>query len=200
MVKNIGEKSLNYTLNVDQDWLTATPTNGNLVQDEEQETQVTVDAYNLDEGTYTGTIEVSSKQAINSPQTVTVHLEVLAPPIYPPLNFSGQVLENKALFYREYIHKLTWESNPLNRNIESYRVYELDGVNNIFLEELPATTFEYTRRHTLKGKSYNYELWAVDDKGRTGKDPAKITIGGSSTNNKKEKSDTTNSIKTFTIK
>ncbi len=200
IVKNIGQKSLNYTVNVKEDWLTVTPTNGTLAQDEEQETQIMVDAFDLDEGSYTGIIEVTSNQAINSPQTITVHLEVLAPPIYPPLNFSAQVLENKALFYREYIHKLTWEANPQNRNIESYRIYEVDGENYIFLEELPATTFEYTRRHTLKGKTYNYELWAVDYKGRTGSDPAKVTITASSSTQNNEQNAKTISIKAFTIK
>jgi hypothetical protein len=127
-------------------------------------------------------------------------LEVLAPPIYPPANFAGQLQENKALFYREYIHKLTWEANSLNRDIEKYRLYEIDGVNTIFLVEFPATTFEYTRRHTLKGKTYTYELWAVDDKGRTGNDPARVTMGGPSANMLKEKNDISSSIKGFGIK
>jgi hypothetical protein len=199
-VKNIGQKALDFTVKADQDWLTIAPTSGKLAQDVEQEVQVTVDAFDLDEGSYTGTIEVTSKQAINSPQTITVHLEVLAPPIYPPVNFSGQVLENKALFYREYIHKLTWESNSQNRNVVSYRIYEVDDMNNIFLEEFPATTFEYTRRHTLLGKTYNYELWAVDDKGRTGNEPAKVTITGSAVNQKNELKDKATSIKSFSIK
>jgi hypothetical protein len=115
---------------------------------------------------------------------VTVTLEVLAPPIYPALNFAGQVMENKALFYRETMHKLTWESNPLNRDIEKYRIYEVDGVNYILLTELSGTTFEYTRRNIVKGKNYTYELWAVDNKGRTGTDPAILTLGTTVTSEK----------------
>jgi hypothetical protein len=130
---------------------------------------------------------------------VSVTLDVLAPPIYPPSNFVGEVLENKALFYREQIHKLTWEANPLNRDIEKYRLYENDGVNNIFLEEFPAGTFEYTRRHTVKGKTYTYELWAVDTKGRAGKDPATVTVGGASSNNR-QKTQKSVDIKGFVIK
>jgi hypothetical protein len=198
-VKNIGQKSLDFTVKTDQDWLTVAPASGKLAQDVVQDIQVTVDAFDLDEGSYTGTIEVASNQAINSPQTVTIHLEVLAPPIYAPLNFTGQVVENKALFYREYIHKLTWESNPQNRNIVSYRIYEVDDMNNIFLEEFSVTTFEYTRRHTSKGKTYNYELWAVDDKGRTGTEPARLTITGSGVQESEQK-DKTLSIKSFIIK
>ena len=200
LVRNIGEKVLNYTVTVDQDWMTLTPTSGNLQKDEEEELQLTIDARTVDEGVHTGTIEFTSKEALNSPLMVSVTLDVLAPPIYPPTNFKGDVLENKALFYREHMHKLTWEANSLNRDIEKYRIYEVDGVNNIFLEELPATTFEYTRRHTLKEKTYTYELWAVDNKGRTGNDPATVTMSGSSLNQKTEKNDKSTSIRGFSIK
>ena len=200
IVKNIGEDSLTFTISPKDDWINVAPLDGTLSQDEEQEIQVTVDAFDLDEGIYTGTIEVSSKEALNSPQTLTVNLDVLAPPIYPPMNFTGEVLENKALFYREYMHSFTWEKNPQNRNIEKYILYEIEGVNTILLEEFSSSTFEYTRRHIQKNKTYTYELWAVDDKGRTGNEPAKLTIGGTSPNLEKEKSDKSTSIKEFVVK
>jgi hypothetical protein len=200
LVRNIGEKVLNYTIEVDSDWMTITPTSGNLKKDDEEELQLIIDARTVDEGVHTGTITFTSNEAINSPLNVSVTLDVLAPPIYPPTNFVGEVLENKALFYREHMHKLTWEANSLNRDIEKYRLYEVDGVNNYFLAELSASTFEYTRRHTVKGKSYTYELWAVDNKGRTGNDPAVVNIGGISQNLDKDQDEKTTSIKGFSIK
>jgi hypothetical protein len=200
LVRNIGEKVLNYTVEVDVDWMTVTPTSGNLKKDEEDELQLTVDARTIDEGVHTGSITFTSQEAINSPLNVSVTLDVLAPPIYPPTNFVGEVLENKALFYREHMHKLTWEANSLNRDIEKYRLYEVDGVNNYFLAEMSASTFEYTRRHTIQGKSYTYELWAVDEKGRTGNDPAVVNIGGISQSQEKDLNEKTTSIKGFTIK
>jgi hypothetical protein len=187
-LKNIGEKPLEYKLQVDESWLTVTPTSGKLAKNQEDELLCTVDAWDLEEGSHTATIEVSSKEAINSPQTVRVDLDVLAPPIYAPLNFSGTVVQNKALFYIEYIHKLTWEPNPKNRNVASYMIYEVDGVNRYFLEELPASSLEYMRRHIIKGKSYTYELCAVDNKGRTGDEPATITIGAAAVSKDTEKS------------
>jgi len=186
-VKNIGERVLKYSVSVDQPWLSVAPVSGSLKKDEEDEIQVAVDAVDLDEGTYTATIEVSSNEAINSPQKVTVTLVVLAPPIYPPLNFQGEVIQNKALFYVEYIHKLTWESNPQNRDITAYRIYEVDGVNHIFLEEVPASTKEFTRRHISKAKPYTYEVWAVDKKGRTGNEPATLTLGAAASTPSAEK-------------
>ncbi len=195
-VKNIGEKPLSYRVQVDQTWLNVAPGSGRLEKDEEDVLQCTVDAIELDEGTYTGRIEVSSTQAINSPQYVNVTLEVLAPPIYPPLNFKGELLENKALFFREYLHHLSWEPNPLNRDIEHYRLYEIDGVNRILLEEFSSSTFEFTRRNIDPSKTYTYELWAVDKKGRMSNEPATLEMSGSlSVTLSKEKSSSSGSQK-----
>lgn len=194
-VTNIGEDSLNFTVSAENDWITITPQSGTSEQGQAREIQVIIDAFGLDEGTYTSTIEISSAQAINSPQTVTVNLEVIAPPIYPPLNFAAEVLENKALFYREYMHSFTWEENPLNRTIDKYKLYEIDGVNTIFLEEFSSSTFEYTRRHIQKNKSYTYELWSVDEKGRRGNLPATLTIGAVSSTRTAYKLGRSNTIK-----
>ncbi|MBE0460742.1 MAG: BACON domain-containing protein [Candidatus Aminicenantes bacterium] len=167
-VKNIGEKPFNYEVSTDQNWITVTPTSGTLGKGEENELECSIDAVSLDEGKYTGFIEISSPEAINSPQKITVELDVLAPPIYAPVNFSGVLKENRALFYREYVHHLTWEANTKNRNITKYRLYEVSGVNRILVQEVSSSTFEFLRRHVKKGKSYTYELFAVDDKDRTG--------------------------------
>ncbi|UCE43019.1 MAG: BACON domain-containing protein [Candidatus Aminicenantes bacterium] len=179
-VKNSGKEALEYKVKVDQDWLSVTPASGKLTQGKEHSLQCAVDALDLDEGTYSATIEISSKEAINSPRHVTVNLEVLAPPIYPPLNFSAEVLENKALLYREYMHRLTWEPNPENRDIVAYTLYLVDGENYEFLDEIPSSTLEYTRRNIDLDRTYAYELWAVDDKGRTGVEPATLTVSGMS--------------------
>jgi hypothetical protein len=179
-LRNIGEDSLDYTVNVNQDWLSVAPTSGKLKKDEQDEIQVSIDAIDLEEGTYTGTIQVTSPQAVNSPRDINVTLEVLAPPIFPPLNFAAEVMENKALFYIEYMHHLTWEPNPQNRDIEHYRIYYREGENYVFLEEMPSSTLEFTRRSIKADKTYTYELWAVDDKGRTGDEPATLTVGATS--------------------
>jgi hypothetical protein len=94
------------------------------------------------------------------------------------LNFSVDVLENKALLFREYMHRLTWEPNPENRDIVSYTLYQVYGENYEFLVEVPSPTHEYTLRNIELDKTYTYELWAVDDKGRTGTEPATLTVSG----------------------
>ncbi len=85
-------------------------------------------------------------------------------PIKAPSNFVGQVLENRALFYREYLHQLTWEANVENQNIVKYKLYEIDGRNRLLVEEFDANTFAYLRRFVSPDKTYTYELVAVDDK------------------------------------
>jgi hypothetical protein len=85
-------------------------------------------------------------------------------PIKAPSNFVGQVLENRALFYREYLHQLTWEANVENQNIVKYKLYEIDGRNRLLVEEFDANTFAYLRRFVSPDKTYTYELVPVDDK------------------------------------
>lgn len=179
-LKNIGEQPMNFTAASDKSWLSITPTSGRLTKNAEIEFTCSVDAVDMDEGNYTATIEITSPEALNSPKQVSVDLTVLAPPIYAPLNFSGEVLVNKALFYREYIHKLTWQANPDNKDIVSYRIYENDGVNRTLLAEVSSSTFEYTRRGLLdSSNSHTYEVAAVDKRDREGP-AASVTLSGSS--------------------
>lgn len=180
-IKNVGSDPLTYTLSTDQPWLSVTPTNGSLGGLEESQHLAEINALNLDQGSYTGIIEVSSPEAFNSPRQVLVNLEVLAPPILAPSSFTGTIVTNKTLFYREYIHRLTWQANTNNRNIEKYKIYEIDGVNRIFLIELAASTLEYSRRHISKNKAYSYELVAVDNMNRVG-EAATLSMSAPTTN------------------
>jgi len=167
-IKNVGSDPLTYTLSTDKTWLSATPTSGSLDGTEEAQHFAEINALNLDQGSYTGIIEVTSPEAFNSPRQVLVNLVVLAPPIFAPSSFAGTTITNKTLFFWEYIHHLTWQANANNRNIEKYRIYEIDGVNRIFLVELAASNLEYNRRHINKNKAYSYELEAVDNMNRVG--------------------------------
>lgn len=167
-VKNVGSDPLTYTLSTDKIWLSVAPTSGSLSSKEEAEHSVEINALGMDEGDYTGTITVTSPEAFNSPSEVIVNLEVLAPPIFAPSSFAGITNANKTLFYWEYIHRLTWKANTDNRNIEKYKIYEIDGVNRILLAELAASNLEYSRRHINKNKAYSYELIAVDNMNRVG--------------------------------
>jgi len=95
-------------------------------------------------------------------------IQVSYPHVYAPLNFSGSRYENKALFYRESLIILSWDENPENKNIQSYRIYEMDSGNRTFLTEVSADTFRYMFRDVEKDRQYKFALTAIDQNNREG--------------------------------
>lgn len=81
--------------------------------------------------------------------------------ILPPLHFSGRKIENKALFYRETLIELSWEPNPMNVDVQKYRLYAVNATR-VLLAELLADTYLYTLRNVDKSKPYRFALTAVD--------------------------------------
>ncbi len=83
--------------------------------------------------------------------------------ILPPLNFAGVKKENRSLFYRETVIQLTWAQNPNSNNIQKYRIYTIqNNGDKIILEEVPATTFNYSVRNVQNSELYRFALTAVD--------------------------------------
>jgi hypothetical protein len=78
------------------------------------------------DGTITNTATTAGQNepdpnALNNTASVTLTAEYGA---YAPSNFALQRLENDLIFSSEYINRLTWASNPLNRSIIiQYRLY-----------------------------------------------------------------------------
>ena len=175
-ITNIGSDVFTYTAAANVSWITLSQTSGQLAEEEEDEITITIDANDLDQGDYIAAITFESPEAINSPQTITVNLKVLAPPIFAPESFAVESMTNRALFYVETVHKLTWEANPDNRDIVGYVVYNNDGINLIQMAELGANTFEYICRNIKPNQSYAYELAAVDIRGRIGP-KATVNVG-----------------------
>jgi hypothetical protein len=95
--------------------------------------------------------------------------------LYAPLNFRGVKTLNRSLSQAEYINVLNWQANPLNGDIEKYRVYLLDGGARSLLAELSADTYQYSHRKVERMKSYVYWLVAVDQEYREG-EPASATV------------------------
>ncbi len=122
-------------------------------------------------GVHNGTITVTSATADNSPITADVTVNVLAPPIFEPLNFRVEKKENKSYFFRELLHVLTWEPNPKNKDIVKYQVtceYVDDGAQITRVFEVNGNTSEYTNRMIIDDTEYTYSIQAVNDKGFIG--------------------------------
>lgn len=164
-IRNSGAGTLNYQISDDKEWISLSPAGGDS-KGEWDKVEVSVDISNLSEENNKGQVTVSSENASNSPQKLTVNLHIQFPPLFPPLNFCGEEKKNRSLSQLEYIHVLTWEVNPQNKFIEKYNIYLEEEGNKILLKELDAQTFEYWHRKVNKNKVYKYGLTAVDKYGR----------------------------------
>jgi hypothetical protein len=95
-VKNSGQGTLNYTLSEDAAWLGVNPASGTSTGGENTHS-LTVNTSGLETGTYTAAVSVIDANAVNSPQTVNVTLQIsttLPPTIAvspDSLRFNGQV-------------------------------------------------------------------------------------------------------------
>lgn len=173
-IKNGGADTLNYEFVPQQNWISTSPSSGTSTSEWDTIT-INLDISQLPEGTYTGSIQVTSPNGSNSPQTITVNLTITAPHIYAPNNFKGQAVINRTLFSRETIHHFEWAAHNLNRDITNYRIYEVYSGVPILLVELNSNTFSYIRRNMDPTKAYTYRIAAVDNRNRTG-DTAEVTI------------------------
>jgi uncharacterized membrane protein len=94
-ITNTGGGTLNWVANVNQSWLSVSPTSGSLGAGQSEAVAVMVSSANLPAGGYAGTITISDPGASNSPQTVTVNLAVFSAPaigVSPnTLTFAAQV-------------------------------------------------------------------------------------------------------------
>lgn len=79
-VSNSGAGTLNYTISDNETWLTCTPSSGTCTAETDTIT-VNYSTASLDVGTYTATITVEDSGASNTPQTISVSLNVTVPSI-----------------------------------------------------------------------------------------------------------------------
>jgi len=81
VINNTGPGTLSYTISSNVPWLRALPPSGQS-QGTAQSHTIKADISNLSSGSYTGLLSINSNSAANSPQTVTVSLEITREP--PP--------------------------------------------------------------------------------------------------------------------
>jgi len=91
--------------------------------------------------------------------------------VFPPAAFKVERLVNNYLFFKEYIHRLTWTANPENvSRIVLYKIYrkagsEPDGSFEL-LAEVDASVASYDDRGLGKNAAFTYRITAVDAFGR----------------------------------
>jgi hypothetical protein len=174
-VQNAGSRAMSYALNSDRSWLSASPGTGTS-WGESDAISVSVNISGMEEGSYTGSVTVESPGTAGSPQKADVVLKIDPPPIYPPLNFAGVRRINRGLFWRERLIVLTWENNPLNKNIQKYRLSVLEAAGSYGpVAEISGENLRYSVRNAQPNRPYSFALTAVDSKNREG-EPAFVTI------------------------
>jgi hypothetical protein len=89
--------------------------------------------------------------------------------IFPPLLFSGRRQENRSLAQKEIINVLSWQPNPLNVDIVSYRIYKVVGTSQALLAVVDASVYEYWHRGVEEDLAYSYILVAVGSDAREGR-------------------------------
>jgi len=88
--------------------------------------------------------------------------------IHPPLDFRARKAYNRGLLGEEYIHILTWEPDPRNKDIAKYAVYLGEGAQREFLAAVDGRTFHFWHRGVEKDADPGYVLVAVNSEGREG--------------------------------
>jgi hypothetical protein len=85
--------------------------------------------------------------------------------IYPPSQVTGQKIMNRSLSQVEYINVLKWSTNTDNQDlsIAKYRIYTVEGNNQILLAELSTNIFQFWHRGVTKEGIYQYAISSVDN-------------------------------------
>jgi hypothetical protein len=114
LVSNIGSGTLNWTISPDQTWITAGPSSGT----DSGYVTVSVDPSGKSACTYNGTITVSDPNAVNSPQTVKVQLEVYST-TSPPFGDFATPLDGATV--RSSVPFTGWALDDIK--VESVKIY-----------------------------------------------------------------------------
>ncbi len=88
-------------------------------------------------------------------------------PVYPPANFGLVRSENDFIFFKEYINRLSWQSNPENRTVISrYRLYKKKKGEGDFnyrvIKEFGPDVFSCEERGLLVLELYSYKMTSVN--------------------------------------
>ena len=98
----------------------------------------------------------------NAKQKAVINIIPSKTKVYPPLNFTCYIKENRTVFQVEYINVLSWKPNIKNKNIILYRIYLKNANEWYLIKELDSQTFEYWHRGVLKDRIYEYAISAVN--------------------------------------
>jgi hypothetical protein len=124
LVSNSGAGTLNWTISPDQSWITASPLSGT----DSGYVTVSADPSGKPAGTYNGTLTVSDPNAVNSPQTVNVQLEVYSS-TSPPFGDFATPLDGATV--RSSVPFTGWALDDIK--VESVKIYLKNNGSLIYI-------------------------------------------------------------------
>jgi hypothetical protein len=125
-VRNKTNSKLNWSLTTDQSWIICTPIFGT----EFSEVTVSVNPSGLTTGTYTGTITITDSFASNSPQTVTVTLNVYQSGNSTP-PFGEYATPTDGSTISSSVPFTGWVLDDIG--VESVKLYRQDGDSSVYI-------------------------------------------------------------------
>ncbi|MCX6566365.1 MAG: C10 family peptidase [Candidatus Aminicenantes bacterium] len=110
---------------------------------------------------------------VNMEKTVTANFQRN---IYAPLNATGQKVLNRSFSQAEYINIIKFEDNPDNVDINSYKIYRVEGGERTLVTYINyGNPLEYAHRGVTKDTTYTYHIIAMNNDFREG-DAAVVVI------------------------
>lgn len=90
--------------------------------------------------------------------------------MFPPYNASLSRLTNNFIFYKEYINRLTWQTNTRNKfPISTYRIYRkaasASDTTYTQVGEVGSSTLQYDDRGLKKTDAFAYRITSIDSRG-----------------------------------
>jgi len=151
-VRNSGEQTLNFQVGTSRSWINVFPSNGSS-SGEWREITVTVDISGLSVGSYSGTISVTSAEADNSPQNLTVNLDIVKD---QPPSVSITSPQSGAIVSKVVPVRVRASDDKGIKKVEFY----LDGKLEATDQRAPFewswdTTTTASGKHTIKARAYD---------------------------------------------
>ncbi len=117
---------------------------------------------------YTFTPSSTSYSNVTSNQTTNYTGSNVDENAYPPKNLNLQRLINNYIFFKEYINRITWQTNEQNIvPVIKYRIYaKVEGAGDDsyrLLVEVPSSSIVYDHRYLKKDEYYSYRVTAVNE-------------------------------------
>ncbi|MFC1601596.1 right-handed parallel beta-helix repeat-containing protein [Candidatus Sumerlaeota bacterium] len=146
-LSNTGNELLGYTITDNANWVSVSPSVGGLGAGGTQQLDVNYNVANLEPGSYAANIQVSDPAALNTPQSLTIHLTVSEGALAPPVIQLNRGTISRSL---DYGQSLPPESFSIANTGEQTLQYAIsDNVNWLEVNPSQGSSTGQPQNHTI---------------------------------------------------